>query len=127
MTDIVTGISTAIGLTKQLLALADATKDAEAKLVIADLQIQLAELKVQLAGLIDENRELKEAVKTKSQGKPKLSLKGDLYFTEDGDGPYCTACADTTDKLVRVSPMSETFHDICKFKCNVCQGHYQGE
>lgn len=126
MADIFTSITTAIGLTKQLVDLADTTKNAQAKLVIADLQIQLAELKVQLAELIDENRELKSALSRKTEEKPKLKIEGDLYYTEEGDGPFCTACFDTKQKLVRVTPMASTFHTIAKFRCNVCHGHFHG-
>jgi len=54
MADIITAVTGAIALTKQLVGLASVAKDAEAKLVVADLQIQLAELKTKLAELIEE-------------------------------------------------------------------------
>ena len=69
---------------------------------------------------------LKSALSQKTEGKPKLKIEGDLYYTEDGDGPFCTACFDSKDKLVRVSPMGTQFHVIAKFRCNVCKGHYHG-
>jgi hypothetical protein len=126
MPDIVTGVTAAIGLTKQLLELADKSKDAKSKLLIADLQLQLAEVKAKLADLMMENQELKLQSKARSS-LPKLDLRGDLYFAEDGTGPYCTACFDTNQRLVRVPQTAEVFHDICKYRCNVCEGHYQGE
>lgn len=119
-------VTTAINLSKQLLGFAVVAKDASAKLVIADLQVQLAELKTRLAELIDENNQLKQEVKKVATNVAEVSLKEGLYFTSNGDGPYCTACYDSKKQLIRVREMGAAFHAIARWRCNVCKAHYGG-
>jgi hypothetical protein len=149
--DIDSTVTTALDLTKELVDLAGATKDAEAKL-IADLQVQLAELSVRLDELIEENTQLKEQLKqaasTESTRRARLSelikentqikeqlkqaentqieliVKDGLYYRADGDGPYCKSCYDSAQKLVRLSEMPHTFRSFGNWHCSVCESHY---
>ena len=125
MNEIISTVSSAIGLTKQLVDISEIIKNSEAKLIIADLQIQLAEVKMQLAELIDENRNLKKSLQDAVSAKQEVTLKDGLYYTHDGDGPFCTACYDSENKLVRVADLSPAFHEIAKSRCPVCKAKYQ--
>lgn len=127
MADIFTSLTTALGLSRQLVEIASLAKDAKAKTIAADLQLQLAEVKIRLAGLLEENQRLSSELKAAKSSVSEMQLIGDLYYKPDGDGPYCTACFDGKRQLIRVSPMSIAFHAIAKFKCNVCKAHFQGE
>lgn len=127
MNDIISSVTAAVGLTRQLVDLASIAKDAAARSIIADLQLELAEVKIRLAALIDENQQLKGELKTARLQEIDLQIRGDLYYKPDGDGPFCTCCYDRDHKLIRVSAMSTEFHAIAKFRCNSCKGKYQGE
>ena len=54
-------------------------------------------------------------------------VRGDVYYKQDGDGPFCTACYDTDRKLIRLPEMGQHFQAFGKYRCNVCHGRYQGE
>lgn len=55
MNEIDAVISTAIGLTEQIIALTEITKPANVRLIIEGLQIQLALIKMKSADLVEEN------------------------------------------------------------------------
>lgn len=55
MLDLINGVSTAIDIAKKLKQSADAIKDSETKLLIADLMGQLADVKIRCSELIEEN------------------------------------------------------------------------
>lgn len=66
MTDIITTISTAITLATRLKKASDHVKEAEFQSLLADLQIELAQAKAQVAGLINENTDLKQQIRNAS-------------------------------------------------------------
>jgi len=76
-------------------------EDAEFKNLLADLNLELADTKLRLAEIVVENSELKEKVSQlkhcKSLGE-ELEFKDGLYYSKDGDGPFCTGCYDTSGK-----------------------------
>jgi hypothetical protein len=125
MNEVIVAVSSAIGLTKQLVDLSEIAKSAQAKLIIADLQVQLAEVKMKLAELIEENTTLKKSLNTAISTTKEVIHKNGLYFTPDNDGPFCTACYDSKNKFVRVVELSSAFHVIAKYKCPVCEATYQ--
>lgn len=125
MRDLVATVTTAIGLCRQLIDLASVAKDASAKLVVAELQLQLAEIKVRLAELIDENANLKDAIKQATSTVPEVIVKDGLYFRPDGDGPFCTACFDKDGQLIRLAEMARTMRHFGRWRCHVCTGKYQ--
>lgn len=124
MNEVITTVTAAIGLTKQLVEFSSITKDAHAKLVIADLQIQLAEIKMKLAELIDENTSLRASLKSATSSVKEVEFRDGLYFTPDNDGPFCTACYDSKGKLMRVTKLGEAFHDLAHWSCGVCKATY---
>ena len=124
MVDVIATVTGAIGLTKQLFELATVAKDAKAKLVVADLQIQLAELKTKLAELIDENTQLKQEVKKATSNVAEVTLKDGFYFKTDGDGRFCTTCYDSKKQLIRVSALTGPLTALGKWRCGVCKGHF---
>lgn len=126
MADVIGSIGKAVALAKKLLDLESVAKDAAAKLLIADLQLELAETKSRTADLIHELTELRQQLRAQTE-KPNLVYRGDLYYTPEGDGPFCTACFDTAGKLVRVSPMPSHARANGNHRCNVCRSHYFGD
>lgn len=65
---------------------------------------------------------------------PKLPAKSNevvvrqgVYWTTDGDGPFCTACYDTTQRRIRLTELTGHFTAFGKWKCNVCKANYGGK
>lgn len=127
MTDVVSTVGTAIGLAGKLWKLAEATKDVELRSAIVDLRAELVSIKEQVVELTEDRNRLRNELKTQMSLKPELQVRGDLYFKADGDGPFCTACFDSSQRLVRVTPQKPPFDHFGAFKCNVCDGFYHGQ
>ena len=118
MTDILAKVSAATTLAKNLLTLPAIVASAEAKLAIADLQIELAEMRTQLSLLISENHSLKESLNARI--RTDLQHRNGKYFKPDGDGPYCTCCFDSGGELIRLIELEVAFRDIGRWHCPKC-------
>lgn len=118
-------LTTAIELGKKLFAAANAVRDADIKMLVADLQLQLAEAKHRMAAIIEENLSLKGDLARALQPAGDMQVgECGLYYKPNGDGPFCTACHDSTGKEIRVSAMPVYLHGTIKYRCNVCKAHY---
>lgn len=67
-----------------------------------------------------------QIAKTPSQSSDVIVQEG-VYYTQNGDGPFCTACYDTGRKLIRLTAFSGRFTVFGRWKCNVCKAHYSGK
>jgi hypothetical protein len=104
----------------------DITKRGEFMNIIGDLKIQLGETQIRVSDYIRENGELKEQVatlqkkiETLENPDSKLIIKDGLYYTSEGDGPFCTCCYDSDQKIIRLSALGESgLHECpkCKYK-----------
>jgi len=115
MTDIVASISSAISLASRLKAISANIKDAEFANLLADLSLEQANAKAALAGLIDENTQLKQQIrgleKTERDPCPKCLKEG---WHVEGSRPdrtfgalggirrtyRCSLCGFTEERLV---------------------------
>ena len=134
--ELLTQFATVAETIRQLTLISKSFGDTDAKLALAnvhnqlaDVNIELATLKTKMAELINENLELrielKELKLASESSTPEMTLKGDLYFDKSGDGPFCTACFDTTRKPIRVVAQNPMFDDFGKHRCPICKTHYQ--
>lgn len=123
--DIIAGVSGAIGLARQLLELKGVAKDAQARLLIADLQVQLAGLKGDLAALLLDNQRLAADLAKATAAAPEVVFKGGVYYRPTGDGPFCTTCFDRDGRLVRLTELPRMFHGEGRYTCNACRGRFQ--
>jgi hypothetical protein len=115
--EILSSITTAIALGKQLIAVGEKTKNAQLKNLVADLLLKLAEIKTQLASVMEENTRLKSQISnlesTKGEGEvcPKCRKSGwrvtdsrpDPIFGEAGTARRtyrCDQCGFSEEKLV---------------------------
>ncbi len=104
MVDIVSSISTAITIAKKLKEISSNIQDAEFKNLLADLSLELADTKLRLSEIVVENSALKEEISKLKHSKglgTELEFKDSLYYTKDGDGPFCPGCYDTGGKIIR--------------------------
>ncbi len=124
MSDPLVIINAAVSTVTKLASLAGTIKNAELKLLVADLTLEIAQTKTTMAALIDENRELRSTITKHSTPKINVVLKDGLYYTDNNDGPFCTACFDGKEKLVRVTELHGHFKLMGKYKCPICDTKY---
>ncbi len=53
-------------------------------------------------------------------------VKDGVYWKQNGDGPFCTACYDNNKKLFRLSKLSGHFTVFGKWECPVCKFNFSG-
>lgn len=128
MSDLLSAIGSAAETVKRLRALSKSVENAEIMTLLADLQGDLADaklevvnLKGELAKLTDENRELKERLDKRDTGQP--TYQDGAYVFAGDEGHFCTACFDTKQKRIRVSPIDPTFSFAGRWQCPVCKAY----
>jgi hypothetical protein len=109
----------------------DVSKRGEFMRIIGELSLELAETQLKLSGHIRENDELKEQVvilqkkvETLENPDSKLIFKDGLYFTLEGDGPFCTGCYDDKRKTIRLTKLPYAKKALGKYGCPTCQSYY---
>lgn len=92
-----------------------------------DLYSQILEIQEKALELQIENQELKETIKNMNENnviKEKLIVKPNRYFIQtedmDEDGPFCTACWDNNEKLIRLHSVTQSY-DSTFYECPVCK------
>jgi septal ring factor EnvC (AmiA/AmiB activator) len=126
-------ISSAIDLAKRLIDIGEKSKNSELILAIANLNLELSNAKLALANSIGEmaelkaeNADLKQRIKDlEKQSEEKLVLKGELYYTAEGDGPFCTACQDSKHQKIRVRELPSAASMLGKYQCPICKTPYK--
>jgi hypothetical protein len=134
-----TGIGQVLGLLKQMADLAKSVGDTKNKAGLSELQEKLVEAHGKIASITAtlteqaaENlrliKELHQAQddlkKTEQEFEDVLKFNGMLkyeknaYWTEAGDGPYCSGCWDGTRKTVRLAKKGDSH------ECPVCENTY---
>jgi hypothetical protein len=109
----------------------DTQKRGELMRAIGELSIELGNAQIQLAQQLTANYELvREVERLQKENEElknpqtKLTFKNGLYYREDNDGPFCTGCYDSKDKVVRVTELTGAFRSLGKYKCPVCSSVY---
>jgi hypothetical protein len=119
--DIVTAITTSIGLTQRLREISKNIADAEFKNLLADLSSELADMKLAAAGLKERIAQLQEENALLKKTTPPaeempIGRKWGCYQFSGDDGLYCPGCWDS--KRMK----SSTTRINTKYRlCTVCQ------
>jgi hypothetical protein len=67
---------------------------------------------------------LKKRIKQlESVEKAKPEIKDGVYYVGE-DGPFCSACQDNNEKLIRLTPLGEIHRFFGKWKCPVCKAFF---
>lgn len=94
-------------------------QNAEHKFQLAELISHLSDAKVGMVQLIEENRELKEALKTKGE----MHFENNVFYQYSGDqksaNPFCPTCWSVKDLAVPLQPAFES-----EWKCRNCTGTF---
>lgn len=94
---------------------------------IAELRMELVKSKSALAdagekvtALKEDNARLKKRVqKLELAAKESVQFINDMYYTLEGDGPYCTGCFDSKTEFHRA-----VRHAVGYYRCPVCKQVY---
>jgi cell division protein FtsB len=109
----------------------DIQKRGEFMRIIGELSLELAETQIKLAEHVRENDSLKEKISHLEKEIDKLSNptlelihKNGLYYTPEGDGPFCTICYDSKKQKIRLPEMPAVMQALGKYKCGICNTTY---
>lgn len=106
--DAVNALATAISIAKKLREVTDKVKDAEVKLLIADLSIELAEARQQQAEVMEEL----------------TTTLTELNRLKDGALPPCPSCGKPAWAVASSAPTTGPFRSLGaldrQYKCRVC-------
>ena len=127
-------IATSIDLVQKAAQLAGKTRNVELIEAIADLRMELSQAKIaaananeRIADLLQENQKLEKrlvAIQVSEEKKLVIGVDG-LYYTPEGEGPFCTGCYDNKGKTIRVTKQTGAFRRMGEYRCPVC-GHMYG-
>jgi len=124
--DVIASLQHAMEIAGKLRALSKKVEDAEFTMLLADLtseladaKLEVADFKTRLAACLEENEALKKSLNQKTTQVPALS--DGAYAFEGEEGLFCTACFDSSQKKVRVSPLTGAFRHFGKWRCPVCK------
>jgi hypothetical protein len=109
----------------------DIQKRGEFMRIIGELSLELSQVQIRLAEQLRENNSLREETEALKKEIDKLKnpaskliIKNGLYYTEDDDGPFCTACYDSNKQTIRVTETSRAMRPLGKYICPVCNTPY---
>jgi len=120
MSDLISTAGAAIQLVTRLREINKNIANAEFSNALAELSLELANLKVQVAGLVEENDQLRRQLSQKKDS-PSVVFKEFAYYTSAGDGPFCPGCYDMQEKLVRLSKAAPGFEAFGSHNCPACK------
>jgi hypothetical protein len=111
----------------------DIGKQGEFMRIIGELSLDLAETQIKLSdkireidGLREQVNGLQKEIEKLKDPETKLVIKNGLYYGPDDDGPFCTGCYDSKQKIIRLTKRSETFRVLGIYKCPSCGNHFGG-
>ena len=76
MVEVLSAVTAAINIAKKLLEVSERTRDADSKLLVAELTMKLADIKMQLAEMMEENTRLKAKINAEGEPCPKCRKLG---------------------------------------------------
>jgi regulator of replication initiation timing len=125
MLELMAVVNASIETAKKLKALNEKIENADVKMLIADLCIQLSEAKLSISELLDNNRKLQEEINSlRSDQCEPLIFKDGVYYDSNNDGPFCPSCYDEKKRKHRMVPINPMYHKPGVHKCVVCDKRF---
>jgi hypothetical protein len=125
MADVVTTIQSSIDIVGKLLTLNKKSEDANFKMLLANLsnkladaKLEVAKLKISLAETAESNQKLTEQLTIKTNETP--IVREGAYSFSGQEGLFCTACFDTKQQKVRITPLAGALRKFGKWECPSC-------
>jgi hypothetical protein len=119
MSDLIGTASAALQIVSRLREINKNIANAEFSNALADLAIELSELKIKVAGLLDENDQLKRQLAQKHAQS--LEFKDFAYYSDSGDGPFCPGCYDSNGNTIRLTKLTKEFSVFGSHSCPACK------
>ncbi|NJM68537.1 MAG: hypothetical protein HC851_24175 [Acaryochloris sp. RU_4_1] len=130
-----TGMKTMLDSLKLLKGYGDEVEDVQKRgefmRIIGELSLELAETQIRLSSELRAKEDLERVIKELQKEIDELktptvavTLKGNHYFTEDGQGPYCVGCYDAKRRLARV--LLTQAGPIRMAECSQCHNKISG-
>ncbi|MFP3604656.1 hypothetical protein [Paraburkholderia sp. SIMBA_053] len=124
MADVISTIQFSLEIVKKLRNLNETIKDADIKMLLAELQSELVDAKLEVVGLkeiMTKNAELTRQLETRTSEQPE-PMDGGHKFSEKG--PYCIKCFETASKKILLPRASGILHtQFGQYHCPVCGNH----
>ncbi|MDP1796960.1 MAG: hypothetical protein Q8K78_05745 [Planctomycetaceae bacterium] len=119
-------IGKAVEIAQRVGVLAQKVANLDLQEAVVELRTELVNVKMELVNLLEENSRLKIELATILTEQPETMKIGEykMYFTETGDGPFCTSCFDVRGLKVRVPEGPPTFRPIYRYRCPECKAIY---
>ena len=129
ITGTIQSIRAAIGLAKSITEVAKKLDNAELIRLIADLNLEMADANLKLANINNElaemkqgNLQLREQIRKlesdQSRNRPLIKSDNGMYFTDDGEGPFCPNCYNNSERTLM--KISGNIFIPTKFECQKC-------
>lgn len=118
-------MSFAVELSRKLRKLNDDSGNSEVKRISSDLNVELEIILEKVSRLIRENLDQKNEIKqlrAQIAGKPAYEMKNNVYYTPDGDGPFCPFCSANRGKRIRLRTEASSDGSSVSHACRVCGG-----
>jgi len=101
--------------------------DADGRDISAVLRGELEKIAAGVSLLIEENSVQKKEIgqlKAQIAGEKGFDVRHNVYYTPDGDGPFCPFCYERRRKKIRLrKEASEDGSVVCHI-CRVCEGSF---
>lgn len=103
---------------------------AQLKIQIAELAGALADARMSVLDAQEEISTLQERIRrldARADVRSRLHYKNNAYYLAEGDkesGPYCVACFERHERLVRLTKLPSTFEGLGSFQCSSCRAVY---
>jgi len=130
MDDLTEIIISAINKIRELKDQKEVKGSADAQELANVLNDELAEIQRKTVLLIQKNLEQKNEIcrlKSLVEDESGLAVKNNVYYTPDGDGPFCPVCYDLRGKKIRLRRDSSDEDSNVLHACRVCGNSFSGK
>jgi hypothetical protein len=118
-------MSSVVEHSRKLRKLIDDSGNSEVKRISSELIVELEKIHENVSLLIRENLDQKNEIKqlkARLAGKPDYQIKNNVYYTPDGDGPFCPFCSANRGKRIRLRTEASPDSSSVNHACRVCGG-----
>lgn len=127
MSDVINKIISSIKNSQELQKLKAVCENSDAQKISAFIISELEVIKIEVDQLVNENAEQKNEIQQLKKligDESGFIIKQNVYYTQDGDGPFCPYCCDKRGRKTRVLRESSDDDPLVRHFCRVCGSSY---
>ena len=102
-------------------------KGAESRELVSALSRELVTTQKALKVIVEDNSKLKSEnhdLRAQLAGEHGFDVRDDVYYTSDGDGPFCPYCYENRARKVRLRSLEPGSEGDPKYACRFCENRY---